>query len=140
MPKEIQFNDAPDWLKEFMYEEDDHKRKKKHKYNAKKIIIDGIKFDSIKEGRRYEDLKLMVRSGDISNLELQPVILLQPGFICHGKRIRKITYKADFKYIENGKIIIEDVKGCKTAVYRLKWKMAQYQYRDKENYLLREYE
>ncbi len=89
----------------------------KSKYRAKKCEIDGIKFDSLKEGRRYKNLKLLERAGEISELSLQPKFDL----IVNGKKCG--FYKADFRYIENGKEVIEDVKGMKTPVYNLKKKL-----------------
>lgn len=87
------------------------------KYNAVKTVIDGIKFDSKKEGRRYSALKLLQQSGYISELSLQPKFDL----IVNGVKIG--FYKADFKYMEDGKEVIEDVKGMLTPVYKLKRKM-----------------
>ena len=89
------------------------------KYNAVKSVVDGIKFDSKKEARRYSQLKLMEKSGAISNLSMQPRFDL----IVNGEKCG--FYKADFKYIENGKEVIEDVKGVLTPVYRLKKKLVK---------------
>jgi len=89
------------------------------KYNAVKSVVDGIKFDSKKEARRYSQLKLMEKSGVISELSLQPRFDL----IVNGKKCG--FYKADFRYIENGKEVIEDVKGMLTPVYRLKKKLVK---------------
>ena len=89
------------------------------KYNAVKTVVDGIKFDSKKEARRYSQLKLMEKSGAISDLSLQPRFDL----IVNGKKCG--FYKADFKYVENGKEVIEDVKGMLTPVYRLKKKLVK---------------
>lgn len=109
-------------------------RKKVNKYKNKKIVIDGIKFDSQKEGKRYLQLKLLKRAGEIKDLELQKEFILQPSFKKNNKSYRKITYKADFCYFDNrkGKYIVEDVKGFKTEVYRLKKKVFEYKYEDYE--------
>ena len=91
----------------------------------------GIKFDSKKEAKRYNELALMQKAGIISNLELQKVFELQPKYTnCKGKKIRAITYKADFYYYnkELGKYIIEDTKGIKTEVYKIKKKLLEYKY------------
>ena len=97
---------------------------KRHKYNAKKIVIDGIEFDSKKEGKRYQELKMLEKAGKIKDLQLQPVFLLQEGFYYQGKAIRQITYRADFEYVdEKGNRVVEDVKGFKTDVYKLKKKL-----------------
>jgi len=98
-------------------------RFKKHKYNAKPIEFDGFKFDSKKEAKRYLELKVLERAGVISNLILQPKFLLQDSFKYKGKTQRAIFYIADFEYIKDGKRIVEDVKGVKTEVYKLKKKL-----------------
>ncbi len=90
---------------------------KKAKYRNKKVEIDGITFDSLKEGHRYNQLKLLQRGGVISDLQLQ----VRFDFELNG--VKMGFYKADFGYIEEGKRVIEDVKGMKTPVYNLKKKM-----------------
>lgn len=89
----------------------------KTKYGNKKVIIDGIQFDSKKEGKRYLELKLLLKAKKIKDLELQPKFELQPMFKKNGKTYRKINYIADFKYfdIEDNKIIVEDVKRFKNG-------------------------
>jgi hypothetical protein len=85
-----------------------------NKYKAIKTTVDGIKFDSKKEAARYSNLKILEKAGNILDLSLQPRFdLIINGVKCG-------FYKADFKYIEDGKEIIEDVKGMKTPVYNLK--------------------
>lgn len=103
-----------------------------NKYRNKKVIVDGEEFDSKKEGNRYKELRLLERAGEISNLELQPRFLLQDKFKKNGKIYRKIEYVADFKYIENGKTIVEDVKGIQTDVFKLKHKIFEKVYPDLE--------
>ena len=98
------------------------------KYLSKKTIIDGITFDSKKESQRYIELKRRQAIGEISGLELQPPFLLQEGFTRDNKKYRPITYVADFKYVENGKVIVEDVKGFKTPEYKIKKKLLLYKY------------
>lgn len=95
------------------------------KYNAKKITIDGHKFDSKREAERYCELKLFLRAKEIKNLELQPRFLLQDGFVDkEGNEHKKIEYVADFMYVDkSGKTVVEDVKGVLTDVYKLKKKM-----------------
>ena len=104
------------------------------KYHSKKVIYDGIKFDSIKEKNRYIELKILERAGLIKDIELQKEFILQPSFKKNGKTYRKITYKADFYYYDNHlKIyVVEDVKGMKTEVYKLKKKLFEYIYKDLE--------
>lgn len=100
------------------------------KYHSKKVIIDGIPFDSIKEGNFYIKLKLLQKSGVIKDLELQKEYLLQEKFKINGKTRREITYRADFSYIsiEDDKLHVVDVKGFRTEIYRLKKKLFEYKY------------
>lgn len=100
------------------------------KYRNKKAQIDMYVFDSVRESQRYKELKLLERAGEISNLELQPRFLLQDSFKKNGRTFRKIEYVADFKYIENGKTIVEDVKGIQTDVFKLKHKIFEKKYPD----------
>lgn len=100
------------------------------KYRAKKTEIDGIKFDSKKEAKRYIALRELEKKGNIEKLILQPRFLLQEGFRKNGKAYRKIEYVADFMYEQDGKLIIEDVKGMKTDVYKLKQKLFEKRYQD----------
>jgi hypothetical protein len=106
------------------------------KYNAKKTVVDGIEFDSIREAERYRELKLLERGKEIRNLVLQPRFLLQDKFVDkHGKTHKKIEYVADFLYIDKyGKAIVEDVKGMLTAVYKLKKKMFLYLFDDRYDF------
>lgn len=94
---------------------------KRPKYGNKKTVFDGIKFDSSKEARRYSQLKLLQRAGEISDLKLQVPFILQGqlGYILTPTG-RKMLYKADFTYIEGNKLVIEDVKGFRTKEYLLK--------------------
>lgn len=98
------------------------------KYHNRKTQIDMYVFDSIAESRRYKELALLEKAGKISNLKLQPRFLLQEGFKKNGKTYRKIEYIADFRYIENDKIVVEDVKGKETEVFKLKHKLFEYHY------------
>ena len=94
-----------------------------NKYKNKKTQVDMYVFDSAKEAKRYKELKLLERAGKIRNLELQPHFLLQDSFKKNGRTYRKIEYIADFKYIENGRTIVEDVKGLQTDVFKIKHKL-----------------
>lgn len=106
---------------------------RRSKYNNKKTIIDGIVFDSIREARRYQELKLLQKVGKISELELQPRYELIPKYKKNNKTIRKTEYVADFRYKdEKGNIVVEDVKGTKTELYKLKKKLLEYLYKDIE--------
>ena len=101
------------------------------KYKNEKIVIDGIKFDSNREGQRYLDLKMLERAGEIKNLRLQYKFVLQDGYVGpSGKKIRPITYIADFVYwdVRKGCIVVEDSKGMRTDVYKLKKKLFEFKY------------
>lgn len=101
-----------------------------HKYGAKKTTIDGITFDSRAEGFRYTQLKMLLKAGKITDLELQPKFEIIPAHVhpITKKKIRAAYYIADFKYNQNGETIIEDVKGAKTEAYILKKKLVEYRY------------
>lgn len=99
------------------------------KYNAHKTIVDGIKFDSAKEAKRYRELMFLFKTGEIDNLKLQPKYRLVESYINgKGKSIRGIDYIADFQYMKDGKVVIEDVKGYKTQTYKLKKKLFESKY------------
>lgn len=75
----------------------------------------GIKFDSKKEARRYDELMAMLQSGIITDLRLQPQFTLQESYVTEtGERIRAIRYTADFSYRFGGKLVVEDVKSTAT--------------------------
>ena len=97
------------------------------KYRNIKTEVNGIKFDSIKESERYRDLLILSYHGSIVHLTLQPKFqfeingeLLRNEDKKNGNKGDPVTYSADFSYMKNGERIIEDVKGFKTAVYKLK--------------------
>lgn len=109
---------------------------KQNKYKNKKTEYRGIKFDSIKEKNRYLILKDMERLGQIEDLQLQVRYELQPSYKIGNKKIRSINYIADFVYykiyqrggIEIREQIIEDCKGYKTQIYKIKKKIFEYKY------------
>lgn len=107
------------------------------KYNNKKTQVDMHIFDSIAESRRYKELVLLLKAGKIQDLELQPHFLLQESFRKNGKTYRKVEYIADFKYIENGQVIVEDVKGKETEVFKLKRKLFERKYLELELKLIK---
>ena len=117
------------------------------KYGARKVCVDGITFDSIREARRYKDLKLLQAAGKISDLRLQVSFELVPALYEHsgevytkgkhkgqpkrGKCIEKaVIYKDDFVYTENGRQIAEDAKGMPTKDYIIKRKLFKQLYGD----------
>ena len=109
------------------YQKQAEKQIPKNKYHNTKVEINGIKFDSIKEGERYHELYLLQKAGEISDLRLQEEFVLQNAYRSPetGEKIRAIKYLADFTYEVNGERIIEDAKGMKTPVYQIKKKMME---------------
>lgn len=94
------------------------------KYRNKVITWNGMKFDSQKELNRYGELRLLQRAGKISGLDRQVRFELIPAQYENGKCVfREANYYADFVYWENGKFVVEDVKGVKTPEYILKAKL-----------------
>ena len=114
--------------------------KPRNKYHNKKITIEGQTFDSKKEARRFQDLRLLERSGAISNLQMQVKYILIPaqrepdtvgvrGGKKKGKLLeREVAYIADFVSIdtEKGETVVEDTKGVKTPEYIIKRKLMLY--------------
>lgn len=101
------------------------------KYNAKRCEIDGFTFDSLMEGARYRELKLLEKFGWISNLSVHPRFALCA--ITHADHPGRGQwtvgqYEPDFTYQEKGELVVEDVKGVKTAMYRWKKKHFEIQY------------
>lgn len=90
--------------------------------NIKTVTSDGIRHDSRKEANRWCELNLLLRAGVIQDLKRQVKFELLPK----QEGERAVYYIADFTYIENGKTVVEDVKGMKTKEYRLKKKMMLY--------------
>lgn len=102
----------------------------RNKYNNKKTVIDGIKFDSKREASRYCELLILQKAGEIKDLKLQPKYTLQMKFRYKEKTYRAITYIADFQYIEikTGLTVVEDVKGMRTKEFNMKEKLFLFQY------------
>ena len=97
--------------------------KRPNKYGAVKTTVDGITFDSKREANRYLALKARENAKEIRDLKTQ---VKYPVFI---KEIKICDYKADFTYFSgHGDLIIEDCKGFKTPIYRLKKKLVEAQY------------
>ena len=102
---------------------------KSSKYKNKKTEYKGLTFDSIGERDHYIELELRQRAGEITDLKTQVSFEIQPAFTdSKGKRIRAITYKADFVYydLKDKRTHIEDYKGFKTKEYLLKKKLLAY--------------
>lgn len=98
------------------------------KYHNRRVVVEGIRFDSQAEATRYQQLKLMERAGEISGLAVHPRFQILAAM----KGQRAIDYEGDFAYFEPEwpACIVEDVKGVETAVFRLKAKMFRARYGD----------
>lgn len=113
---------------------------RRQKYGNTKITVDGIQFDSKREAARYQELKLLERAGVISFLQRQTKFQLipdqhAPSNAVYTKGPRKgqrkpgklleheCSYIADFCYIRNGETVVEDAKGYRTEVYKIKKKL-----------------
>ena len=89
--------------------------KKASKYHSAPAERGELRFDSQEEARRYDELMVMLRTGIISDLRLQPQFTLQESYVSEtGERIRAIRYTADFSYKFGGKLVVEDVKSNPT--------------------------
>lgn len=98
----------------------------KRKYGNRKTVIDGHTFDSKREATRYGVLKLLERTGTITDLELQPRFELIPKQRRDdGRPERACEYVADFRYTDTriGQTVIEDAKGMRTRDYIVKRKL-----------------
>ena len=108
---------------------------RRSKYNARPVEIDGIRFDSTAESRRYMELKLLEYSREIWGLRVHPRFEIIPSLNYNGRKLRPVFYEADFEYYEdNGEVppthVVEDVKGMETAVFRVKSRMFLQNYPD----------
>lgn len=92
-------------------------RKRANKYGAVRTTVDGVTFHGKGEAKRYHELRLLERAGEISALNRQVTFPLT----VNGVRI--CDYVADFSYVRQGVLFVEDFKGVRTAEYRLKKKL-----------------
>ena len=102
-----------------------------NKYHAHKCTVDGIRFDSRKEARRYEELKMLVVAGAITSIDLQPEfpITVRELWRADGHLVACGRFRADFRYIDlvSGEVVIEDAKSpaTKTTAYRLRKRLVE---------------
>lgn len=107
-----------------------------NKYGASKVTVDGVTFDSKKEARRWQELKILEKAGKITSLRRQVKFVLIPtqrgpeeigpkGGRKPGKLLEKeCSYIADHVYLDQeGKVHVEDTKGVRTEAYRIKKKL-----------------
>lgn len=93
---------------------------KRPKFGNRKVVVNGLSFDSVKESRRWSELCLLQRSGHIADLSRQVRMPLR----VNGQLV--CTFIPDFTYVEAGQQVIEDVKSpitAKNPVYRIKIKL-----------------
>lgn len=104
----------------------------KNKYNARKTTIDGVIFDSSREAKRWQELKLLEKSGQIKDLKRQVYFVIADSVRLSGEARRKpaLRYVVDFVYMEadSRKYIHEDAKGFETPESRMKRHLMMYRH------------
>ena len=98
------------------------------KFKNEKVTTPDGTFDSKKEYARWIDLLWMQRAGQIKNLARQQEFILIPKQRYKGEYIKECKYVADFVYEKDGEMVVEDVKGYKTDVYKIKKKLMLWKY------------
>ena len=113
---------------------------KQSKYGSRKVTVDGSEFDSRKEYRRFCELSLLERAGEVTDLQRQVKFVLIPAQyeeyerystktgkrLKNGRRVveHECSYIADFVYKNKaGKTVVEDTKGFRTTDYIIKRKL-----------------
>ena len=98
------------------------------KYHSRKVTVNGIVFASHREARRYQELQVLLRAGEISQLQMQKKYTLIPAQKKpSGGTERAVTYTADFVYKDRvGNEIVEDSKGVRTQQYIIRRKLMLY--------------
>lgn len=117
-------------LEEFHEWQKGQKGTKQSKFLNVKTEVDAITFDSGGESERYKELKLELLAGTITNLTLQPRVILQDRFYDELEKRwhREISYIPDFSYERDGILTYEDYKGMQTEAFKLKYKLFRYRY------------
>lgn len=118
-------------MKKLTYEEFLKRKKTRGKIQAKyknrSVWVNGYVFQSTFEGMRYKQLLILEENGTIEQLELQPKFRLLQGFKVKTNEGFKtqypIQYFADFRYLKNGMVVVEDTKGYETETYKIKKKI-----------------
>lgn len=101
------------------------------KYGNQVTVLDGQRFDSKSEAKRFVQLKAMQDAGQISELKTQVVFELIPAQQIGEKKERAVRYVADFTYMKKGQLVIEDVKSAptKTKEFIIKRKLMMFIHR-----------
>lgn len=116
---------------------------KKHKYNAKKVVIDDITFDSLVEAEYYTDvIKPGIESGEILKVDFHPKYVLLPKnkarFNGKERNFQQMTYSADFRiFYSDNSVKVIDIKGMIPAEFHIKCKLFLYLYDDVDFYIVR---
>ena len=94
----------------------------RNKYRAKKVEVNGEKFDSKLEYIRWCGLLVAEKAGVISELKRQVPFIIAPAvkFYDEKRALPPMKYVADFTYLENGELVVEDSKGVQTPDFRIK--------------------
>lgn len=92
--------------------------------------FNGIVFDSKAEMRRYKELCLLQKAGEIKELACQPKYLLLEGFTRGSQKYEPIYYYGDFIYydVKKKRKVVEDVKGVETDVFKIKHKLMAFRH------------
>lgn len=107
----------PSWAK--------HLAPRQHKYRAQAVSVDGIRFPSKREARRWEQLKLQQAMGLIRGLRRQVPFPIWVVDLESGEIVTVARYFADFVYERDGRQVVEDAKGHRTETYMLKRKLVE---------------
>lgn len=110
-------------------------KRKSHKYKAEPTTVDGIRFDSKFESERYAELKTLAAAGAITDLVLQPSFDLIVDDVVVARMVLDFSYRTPHRGEPQWSdrfhplpLVVEDVKGVRTRIYRLKKKMFEAQY------------
>lgn len=102
------------------------REQKSQKYHSCQTEERNIKFSSRAEQRRYRELVLLFRSGEIQDLRIHPQFTLLEGYTKpDGQKVQRMRYTADFSYMQEGQLVVEDVKSrpTRTTDYKMRKKM-----------------
>jgi hypothetical protein len=122
------------WADLLRFTAENRHRIRRSKYHNLETVVDGHVFDSRREANRYRELRVLERAGEIADLELQPPYVLHaPKLNAAGELVGLVAigkYIADFRYhdVASGLEVVEDAKGVRTPVYRLKAKIIAVEY------------
>lgn len=126
----LQMSKAPRWSPEALAAYDRRKAtqtprepERRAKYRNTKVEVDGQKFDSKKEAARWQKLQLLEAAGHIQDLRRQVAFELAPAVVLDGRKKPALRYFADLVYMEDGLLVVEDVKSeitRKNPVHRIK--------------------